>query len=58
MSVKKSSDSIENRTRDLLAFSAMPQLTAPRRAPPPYLNRGYNTLYLEWFVIRPGVQKS
>jgi hypothetical protein len=33
MSVKNSSDIIGNRTRDLLAFSAVPQPNAPLRAP-------------------------
>ena len=33
--MKKSSDTIGNRTRDLLACSAVPQPTAPPRAPTP-----------------------
>jgi len=33
MSMKKSNDTIGNRTRDLPAFSAVPQPTAPPRAP-------------------------
>ena len=33
MSIKNSSDTIGNRTRDLLASSAVPQPTAPPRAP-------------------------
>jgi hypothetical protein len=33
MSMKKSSDTIGNRTRDLPACSAMPQPTAPLHAP-------------------------
>jgi len=33
MSMKNSNDTIGNRNRDLLAFSAMPQPTAPPRAP-------------------------
>jgi len=33
MSMKNSSDAIGNRTRDLPAFSAVPQPTAPPRAP-------------------------
>jgi len=33
MSMKNSNDTIGNRTRDLLAFSAVPQPTAPPRAP-------------------------
>jgi len=33
MSMKKSNDTIGNRTRDLPAFSAVPQPTAPLRAP-------------------------
>jgi len=33
MSMKISSGTIWNRTRDLPAFSAVPQLTAPPRAP-------------------------
>ena len=33
MSMKKFNDTIENRTRDLPACSAVPQPTAPRRAP-------------------------
>jgi hypothetical protein len=31
--MKKSSDTIGNRTRDLKAYSAVPQPTAPQRAP-------------------------
>jgi hypothetical protein len=44
MSMKKPNDTIGNRTRDLRAFSAVPQLTAPLLAP-----------YCEWneqFIIR------
>ena len=33
MSMKNSNDTIGNRTRDLLACSAVPQPTAPPRAP-------------------------
>jgi hypothetical protein len=33
MSVKNSNDAVENRTRDLPVCSAVPQLTAPPRAP-------------------------
>jgi hypothetical protein len=33
MSMKGSNDTIGNRTRDLLACNAVPQPTAPRRAP-------------------------
>jgi len=33
MSMKNSDDNIGNRTRDLLACSAMPQRTAPPRTP-------------------------
>jgi hypothetical protein len=33
MSVKNSSDTIGNRTRDVPVYSAVPQLTAPPRAP-------------------------
>jgi len=35
MSIKISSDTIRNRTRDLLACSTVPQPTAPTRAPRP-----------------------
>jgi hypothetical protein len=34
MSMKKSNDTIGNRTRDLPAYSAMPQPTVPPLAPP------------------------
>jgi hypothetical protein len=34
MSMKNSNDTIGNRTRDLPACSAVPQSTAPPRAPP------------------------
>jgi hypothetical protein len=37
MSMKKSNDTIWNRTRDLPACSAVPQPTAPLRAPMKYL---------------------
>jgi len=33
MSMKNSNDTIENRTHDLLACSAVPQTTAPQHAP-------------------------
>ena len=42
MSMKKSNDTIRNRNRDLLACSAVPQPTAPPRAP--YL-RGYTLVF-------------
>jgi hypothetical protein len=34
MPIKNSNDTIENRTRDLPACSAVPQSTAPPRVPP------------------------
>ena len=42
MSIKNSNDTIGNRTRDLPAFSAVPQLTAPPRDP---------YLFWEWYEI-------
>ena len=36
--MKNSSDTIGNRTRDLPACSAVPQPTAPPRAPPPLMS--------------------
>jgi hypothetical protein len=43
MSMKNSNDTIGNRTRDLLACSAMPQTTAPPAACPDVTNS--NDLY-------------
>ena len=44
MSMKNSNDTIGNRTRDLLACSAVPQPTAPPRAPEPIAKSNVNEL--------------
>jgi len=49
MSTKKSSDTIGNRTRDLLACSAVPQPTAPPCAPQLFidLKKTYDSVRME-----------
>jgi len=44
MSMKKSNDTIGNRTRDLPACSAVPQPTAPPRAPENQCSAGLYSL--------------
>jgi hypothetical protein len=46
MLMKNSNDTIRNLTRDLLAFSAVPQPTAPQRAP--RTENGGQYLYLDY----------
>ena len=52
MSMKKSSDTIRNRTRDLLACSAVPQPTAPPRSP--IIMMVINNMYVCRFSISRG----
>ena len=51
MSMKNSNDTIGNRTRDLLACNAVPQPTAPPRAP---LSNGKKAIFPGVGVRRPG----
>jgi len=47
MSLKKSNDTIGNRSRDLPAYSAVPQPTAPPRAPLEYVGKSINELQIQ-----------
>ena len=48
---KKSNDTIWNRTRDLSAYSAVPQLTAPPAACPTQSKSIYNSLILSCIFV-------
>jgi len=50
---KKSRDIIGNRTRDLLACNAVPQPTAPPRAPSVCRYTLFNKNQATWYFVRP-----
>jgi hypothetical protein len=57
MSVKNSSDTIGNRTRDLPACSAVPQPTAPPRAPYPVCTYNFCVSYMFLFQYQKRQRK-